>query len=45
MSEGERKRAEFSLVIPGRRVAASPESITTGWEYGFLVRAQRRVPE
>jgi hypothetical protein len=23
------------IVIPGRREAASPESITTTWEYGF----------
>jgi hypothetical protein len=23
------------LVIPGRREAASPESITTTWDYGF----------
>lgn len=44
-----RVRCEFSeslsFVIPGRREAASPESITTVGEYGFRARAKRRAPE
>ncbi len=35
----------LSFVIPGCRVAASPESITTVREYGFRARAKGRVPE
>ena len=31
--------ANLSVVIPGRREAASPESITTAREYGFRARA------
>jgi len=34
-----------SFVIPGRREAASPESITTSQEYGFRARAKWRAPE
>jgi hypothetical protein len=37
--------AKLSAVIPGRREAASPESITTAWGYGFRARALRRAPE
>ena len=32
-------RKILSVVIPGRRAAANPESITTDQEYGFRVRA------
>jgi hypothetical protein len=35
----------FAVVIPGRREAASPESITTGCGYGFRACALRRIPE
>src|SRR5262249_20759306 len=38
-------RLTLSTVIPGRREAASPESITTAWEYGFRACAWRRAPE
>src|SRR5262249_13783784 len=34
-----------SVVIPGWREAAGPESMTTIREYGFRVRAKRRAPE
>jgi hypothetical protein len=36
---------KINAVIPGRREAASPESITTIRVYGFRARAKRRVPE
>jgi hypothetical protein len=29
----------LALVIPGRREAASPESINADWDYGFRARA------
>ena len=32
------KLASNSIVIPGRRTAAGPESITTSREYGFRAR-------
>ena len=37
--------ANASAVIPGRRVAASPESILPGGGYGFRARVLRRAPE
>ena len=33
------ERINLSAVIPGRREAASPESISTAWDYGFRARA------
>jgi hypothetical protein len=36
---------DLSFVIPGRRAAANPESITPVREYGFRVRAKGRAPE
>ena len=35
---------DLSVVIPGRREAASPESITTSWDYGFRVPSLRSGP-
>jgi hypothetical protein len=32
-------RRDRATVIPGRREAASPESITTAWNYRFRARA------
>jgi hypothetical protein len=40
-----RRPPKINAVISGRREAASPESITTAWGYGFRARAKRRVPE
>ena len=37
--------ALYTVVIPGRRKAAGPESITTIVKYGFRARAKRRAPE
>jgi hypothetical protein len=34
-----------NLVIPGRALGASPESITTIGVYGFRAHAKWRVPE
>jgi hypothetical protein len=34
-----------TAVIPGRREAPSPESITTIGGYGFRACAKRRIPE
>ena len=49
---GMRRLAANSVVIPGRRKAAGPESITGHREYGFsdaqlriIARARRRAPE
>jgi hypothetical protein len=35
---------DLSAVIPGRREAASPESITTDSEYGFRAPSLRSGP-